>query len=138
MAADVDKLLAPKSLEELKKLEKQIGDKLQSNEAMVDFEFMEQCRRRIAVYKAKAELDQMYSSIVESRVSQIRHEQQRKAEIAIATLSNEIAETVAHSSSSIHAKPTTALDSEPQLKLRPEDKALDVIKEQDFLNRIVR
>ena len=62
VAADVDKLLAPKSYEQLEALEKQINAKLRSNED-IDVDYWEQLLRSLLVWKAKAKLKKVYQSI---------------------------------------------------------------------------
>lgn len=81
MAADVDRLLTPKSLKELEVLEQQISGKLQSNEP-IDVEYWEQLIRNMAVYKSRAELDAVYKTIIESRLNDLRQEQRGQAEQA--------------------------------------------------------
>lgn len=145
VSTDIDRLLGPKTLEQLKGLEKQIDSKLQSNEP-IDVEYWEQLLRSIAVYKAKAELDKIYKSIIQDRVADLRREQMHEAELA----KNKLALVLGSSDSS---EPSVSevvspvvppicysqmLDPEPHLKLSSDDKALDVVMEKDFMDRIVR
>ena len=78
---DIDRLLGPKSLDQLKVLEKQIARKLQSNEP-IDIEYWEELLRSISVYKAKAQLDKFYRSIIHGRMAELRSEQQHEADLA--------------------------------------------------------
>ena len=145
VSLDVDRLLGPKSLEQLINLEKQISSKLQSDEP-IDVEYWEHLLRSIAVYKAKAELGKVYKSIIEGRLNGLRLEQQREAESAREKLSLVLVGTDASKSSSTegeahsmsHVEYIPVLDPEPHLKLRSQDKAMDVITEQAFLDHIVR
>ena len=133
-------------------MEAQISRKLQSNEP-IDVEYWEQLLRSIAVYKAKAELNKVYKSIIDSRRLDLKREQAIEAGLAKEKLSmllgggpdnliqnmNEdpgIHET-SSSISTASIKYSQHLDPEPLLKLRPEDKAFDIIEEGAFLDKIV-
>jgi hypothetical protein len=144
-------LLSPKSLKELKVLEEQINDKLQSNEP-IDVEYWEQLLRNVAVYKARAELDAVYRTIIESRLDDLRREQRDQAEQAkeklrlvlanIESTSDGADEMSDTRSGALPSRRTTIqfckqLDPEPLLKLRAEDKSLDVLDEKDFVDKIV-
>lgn len=144
VSTDEDQLLRPKSLEELKVLEKQINSKLQSNEP-INVEYWEQLLSSITVYKARAELDKVYKSIIEGRMIDLRHEQQGEAELAKVKLSTVLADSDAYkprnaritASSGPLVKYSRSFDPEPHLKLRSEDKALEIVQEQDFLDGVV-
>ncbi|GME41318.1 hypothetical protein GTA08_BOTSDO11710 [Neofusicoccum parvum] len=69
VAADVDRLLSPKSLEELEALEKQIRRKLDSNEP-IDVDYWEHLLRSLLVWKAKAKLRQLSQTIINSRLQE--------------------------------------------------------------------
>ncbi|KAI4270622.1 MAG: hypothetical protein L6R38_007068 [Xanthoria sp. 2 TBL-2021] len=132
VSADVDQLLAPKSAEELAALKTQVTKKLQSNEP-IDVEYWEQLLNSIAVYSAKAALNEVHKSVVESRL-----EEYRRGQSAEAAVSQQKLEALLS-----HSSPATSitriidldgdLDPEPLLKLKPEDKALETIDERQFL-----
>lgn len=61
--SDIDRLLRPKSYEELEALEHQIDRKLESNEP-IDSDYWENLRRNLLVWKAKARLKQIYESVL--------------------------------------------------------------------------
>ena len=150
VTSDVDELLGPKSLEQLKSLEVQISNKLQSDEP-IDVEYWEQLLRNLRVYKAKAELKEIYRAIIASRLQGQRDQQVAEAGIVqekLAMLSepaslkdNETTE------SEVTATPkmkqisrilySEALDPGPFLKIRPDDKGLEVVDESNFLDKIV-
>ncbi|KAK3110274.1 hypothetical protein LTR53_015599, partial [Teratosphaeriaceae sp. CCFEE 6253] len=67
VAGDLDKLLGPKSLPELEKLEKQIKTKLASDEP-VDTDYWEHLLSSLLTYKAKARLRKVTERIVEARL----------------------------------------------------------------------
>lgn len=151
MSADVDRLLSPKSLKELEVLEQQISGKLQSNEP-IDVEYWEQLLRNVAVYKSRAELDAVYKTIIESRLNDLRKEQRGQAEQAkeklrlvltnVENTSDGADETPDAKSSAPPGQRTAMryskeLDPEPLLKLRAEDKGLDVLDEKEFMDKIV-
>ena len=150
VSVDVDRLLSPKSPKELDVLENQILAKLHSNEP-IDVEYWEQLLSNIAVYKAKAELNQVYKSIIGSRLATLRQQQasdaiNMKGKLALLlTGSDELLTAIdGHSltnetaSTSIRSVPySRCLDPEPLLKLRTEDKSCEVIEEMDFMKIIV-
>jgi Conserved mid region of cactin len=146
VASDVDKLLSPKSFEELVKLEKQIEKKLRSNEP-IDVDYWEQLLRSLLVWKAKAKLKQLYSAVVNSRTETLRQQQRedayevrRKLEIALggpkAVVENGHVDN-SGPSTSLSVAYSRQLDPEPLLKLRAEDKGLDSMEERSFLLKVV-
>ncbi|KAK8136027.1 hypothetical protein PG984_003967 [Apiospora sp. TS-2023a] len=79
VSSDVDRILGPKTLEQLEKLEGQIKAKLQSDEA-IDTDYWEQLLRNLLIYKAKARLTKVYEAIKESRVRQLREQDPERAD----------------------------------------------------------
>ncbi|KAK3986053.1 mid region of cactin-domain-containing protein [Cladorrhinum sp. PSN332] len=71
VASDVDRILGPKTLEQLEALEKQIKAKLQSNEP-IDTDYWEQLLKSLLVYKAKAKLKSVCQDIKAARVEMMR------------------------------------------------------------------
>ncbi|KAL8909919.1 MAG: hypothetical protein Q9171_004775 [Xanthocarpia ochracea] len=132
VSADVDRLLAPKSAVELTALKNQVTKKLQSNEP-IDVEYWEQLLKSIAVYSAKAALNEVYKSVIDSRL-----EEYRRSQTAEATISKQKLEVLLS-----HGRPADSvtstidlsreLDPEPMLKLKPEDKTLETMDEKQFL-----
>ena len=151
VSGDVDRLLAPKSLEQLVILEQQIRQKLKSNEP-IDVEYWEQLLHDIGVYKAKAELKKIYRSIIDSRLQSLQEEQIAEAQLVQEKLSllfrpstsltrdeDSSAMVEAPAEGAITGVPyPTPMDPDPLLKFRVEDKGLETIEESDFLNKIVR
>jgi len=70
VGADVDKILGPKTLEQLEKLEGQIQTKLRSDEVR-DTDYWEQLLKSLSVYKAKAKLERICAAIKEARTKQL-------------------------------------------------------------------
>ena len=150
VSGDIDRLLAPKSLEQLAILENQIRQKLQSNEP-IDVEYWEQLLYEIGVYKAKAELKKIYKSIIDSRLHSLQEEQIAEAQLVRENLSllfrpsaslkrddDQGAITEAPAKGLTIAIPySRSIDPDPLLKVKVEDKSLEVIEESDFLNKIV-
>ena len=149
VSADVDRLLSPKTLIELEKLEKQISGKLQSNDP-IDVEYWEHLLRNVAVYKSRAELNTVYKNIIESRLNDLRREQSAEAVLVrdklalLTSISNpkdlRPDSTTSNVSLSNAEMPSfqhfQILDPEPLLKLRIEDKGLDTIDEKDFMDKL--
>ncbi|KAI0976533.1 mid region of cactin-domain-containing protein [Xylaria arbuscula] len=67
VTSDVDKILGPKSLEQLEKLEGQIQTKLRSDEVM-DTDYWEQLLKSLRVYKAKTKLKIICDAIRDSQL----------------------------------------------------------------------
>ncbi|KAI1314259.1 mid region of cactin-domain-containing protein [Xylaria venustula] len=67
VTSDVDKILGPKSLEQLEKLEGQIRTKLRSDEVM-DTDYWEQLLKSLQVYKAKSRLKIICDAIRDSQL----------------------------------------------------------------------
>ncbi|KAI2626095.1 mid region of cactin-domain-containing protein [Hypomontagnella submonticulosa] len=78
--ADVDKILGPKNLEQLEKLEVQIQAKLRSDE-VVDTDYWEQLLKSLQVFKAKAKLKRIYDAIKESRIKLLSERDPEKAKV---------------------------------------------------------
>ena len=150
--AEVDRLLGPKTLAELVALENQISNKLESNEP-IDVEYWEQLLQSVGVYKAKGDLKAIYKSVIESRLDTYRKEQQAEATKLEARLklllgghdrrddgapNQSLAQSVGGAQLGNQVKHSQHLDPEPELKLRVEDKNLEVTDEEDFLDRLVR
>ncbi|KAL7620749.1 hypothetical protein AAE478_009747 [Parahypoxylon ruwenzoriense] len=76
--SDVDKILGPKNLEQLEKLEGQIQAKLRSDE-VVDTDYWEQLLKSLLIFKAKAKLKNIYEAIKESRIKLLREWDPEKA-----------------------------------------------------------
>ena len=104
VSADVEKILAPKNLEQLVKLEVQIQAKLRSNEVM-DTDYWEQLLKSLLVFKAKAKLQNIYGSIRESRIKLLEEKNPEKARV-LAESAKPVA-AVAASPAGAPAKSTT-------------------------------
>ena len=133
VAADVDALLRPKTLDQLSVLERQVEAKLKSNEP-IDEEYWESLLESIEVYKAKAQLRDVYKSVLDSRLQALRRQQIEEA--------TELRKKMESVSDGLRkAAPTMtyskALDPEPALRMAAEDKGLKVVDESEFLARIV-
>ena len=132
-------------------MEKQIEGKLQSKEP-IDVEYWEQLLRNVAVYKARAELDAVYKSIIESRLNELKHEQreqaaQAKEKLRLILNNVESAGDVATEAPNpdknglfgrrSEIKYSRELDPEPLLKLHAEDGGLDIMDERAFVDKSV-
>ena len=152
VSADIDHLLNSKSLRELNLLETKISAKIRSNEP-IDVEYWEKLLSSIAVYKAKAELYEVYEAIINSRLKKLKQQQasdaaivREKLAVLVYKTDNVLQDTEDHSP--IYGKPPDfsnskitycrLLDPEPRLKLRSEHKTHDIIEEAEFMEKIVR
>lgn len=71
VSSEIDRILSPKTYEQLEALEKQIKAKLRSDE-QIDTDYWEQLLKNLLVFKAKAKLKKICDQIRESRVEQLR------------------------------------------------------------------
>lgn len=78
VTSDVDKILGPKTLEQLEKLEGQIQAKLRSDEVM-DTDYWEQLLKSLQVYKAKARLKKIYDLIRDNQLKLLAQTDPEKA-----------------------------------------------------------
>jgi hypothetical protein len=151
VSADVDKLLGPKTYEQLEALEKQIRTKLRSNDD-IDVDYWEQLLRSLLVWKAKAKLKKVYQSVLDSRLETLRQQQKDDADGVRVKLQALLRGPVRivedpeeqHEDSAapiLRLQPTLhysqGFDPEPLLKLRPEDKSAEIMDESVFLQKVV-
>ncbi|KAB5578773.1 mid region of cactin-domain-containing protein [Coniochaeta sp. 2T2.1] len=83
VASDIDKILEPKTYEQLEALEKQIRAKLRSDEP-IDTDYWEELLKSLLVWKAKAKLKKIYQSINDARLQLLRQQNPELAEQAAA------------------------------------------------------
>ena len=143
VASDLDKLLGPKSLVELEKLEKQINTKLSSNEP-IDTDYWQHLLKSLLTYKARAKLRKVSKSVLEARLEALRKQQ---AELA-AKLGDKLAANLANAPQhedvqddhTVDGSGETRhnLDPEPLLRLRTEDKAFQSMEEAEFAENITQ
>ncbi|KAL8661391.1 MAG: hypothetical protein Q9202_005633 [Teloschistes flavicans] len=136
VSADVDRLLAPKSADELETLKTQVNRKLQSNEP-IDVEYWEQLLHSIGVYSAKAALSQVYKSVIDRRLREYRHDQSTEAALSRQKLHVLLSRDLPAQTGMPAIEYSRKLDPEPLLRLNGEDKALGVMDEMQFMANIV-
>lgn len=78
IVADIDALLADKTVDELATLQASIEAKLQSGEPL-DVEYWESMQRRIVVWLSAARLHAMYEVILTNRITALQRRQRREA-----------------------------------------------------------
>ncbi|KAK5712790.1 hypothetical protein LTR15_011783 [Elasticomyces elasticus] len=91
ISGDLDKLLGPKTLPELEKLEKQVKGKLASDEP-IDTDYWEHLLGSLVTYKAKTRLSKVTDRILEARLRTRQDEEDDEAAITGADLVKRIAE----------------------------------------------
>jgi hypothetical protein len=146
VSGNIDKLLAPKTLAELQKLEGQIRTKLASNDP-IDTDYWEHLLQSLLIYKARANLRRVTQSILESRLGGLRKQQVAEADALKSRLEAKLrvaAQAVDGSSSALEGSVANishderhALDPEPLLRLRPEDKTLESSTEKEFAQSLI-
>ncbi|KAL4780754.1 mid region of cactin-domain-containing protein [Aspergillus varians] len=139
VAADINKLLSPKTYEQLQTLEGQVRKKLNSNEP-IDTDYWEELLRSLTVWKARAKLKKVYQAVIDERVRGLREQQREEAESVRLKLTplaplvrGDRAQAVLVNEEEFHD-----LDPDPLLQIRPEDKIYEVLDEETFLDQVAR
>lgn len=112
--------------------------KLDSDEP-IDYDYWEQLLRNLRVWKAKAKLRRVSQEILKERLESLRKQQQDLAysvQGKVQALLDAADQTAPSGGTTVAYDP--ALDPQPLLKLRAEDKALEQIEEQKFLENIMK
>lgn len=140
VAADINRLLGPKSYEQLQTLEVQVQKKLDSNEP-IDTDYWEELLRSLGVWKARAKLKKVYQAVIEERVRGLRQQQSEEAESVRAKLAP-LAPVIEPSLDdkqveAVDSDEFKGLDPDPLLQVRPEDKVLEIVDESAFLGQVV-
>jgi hypothetical protein len=137
ISSDIDRLLAPKTYEQLETLEGQIKKKLNSKES-IDVDYWENLLRNLLVWKAKAKLRKVSQAIIRERLQTLRKQQAEEANTAREKMSLLVSEHGGLARSQSGNVPySPELDPEPLLKLRSEDKGLESPEDEQFLQQIV-
>ncbi|KIX08201.1 uncharacterized protein Z518_02857 [Rhinocladiella mackenziei CBS 650.93] len=129
VASDIDRLLGPKTYEQLEVLEGQIRTKLESNEP-IDTDYWQQLLDSLLVWKAKATLKKLYQDVLDSRLKQLRKENELIAHQVQQQLSN------ATTQAPEPFKYSKDLDPDPLLEIPSKDKGLEVFDENTFLQNV--
>lgn len=137
VAADINRLLGPKSYEQLQTLEVQVQKKLDSNEP-IDTDYWEELLRSLGVWKARAKLKKVYQAVIEERVRGLRQQQSEEAESVRAKLAP-LAPVIEGDKQveTVDSDEFKGLDPDPLLQVRPEDKVLEIVDESAFLGQVV-
>ncbi|KAE8145584.1 mid region of cactin-domain-containing protein [Aspergillus avenaceus] len=138
VAADINRLLSPKSYEQLQTLEVQVRRKLDSNEP-IDTDYWEELLRSLTVWKARAKLKKVFQAVIDERVRGLRQQQRDEAELVRAKLAP--LAPVIRPSSQYNTRAIDefeGLDPDPLLQIRPEDKVLEIVDESSFLDQVAR
>jgi hypothetical protein len=138
VAADINRLLSPKTYEQLQTLEVQVKRKLNSNEP-IDTDYWEELLRSLTVWKARARLRNVYQDVIDERVRDLRKQQKAEAESIREKLAP-LAPVVSGSDqpqASVDCAEFKGLDPDPLLHVRQEDKGLEIMDETAFLRQVV-
>jgi hypothetical protein len=106
---------------------------LNSNEP-IDTDYWEELLRSLTVWKARARLRNVYQTIIDERVRDLRKQQKEEAESIRAKLAP-LAPIIA--GDTVNPAEFEGLDPDPLLQVRPEDKVLEIMDESAFLNQVV-
>ncbi|CAK3748539.1 related to cactin [Lecanosticta acicola] len=140
IGSDLDKLLSPKSLEELEKLEKQIRAKLSSDEP-IDTDYWEHLLKSLLTYTARAKLQKVSESILDARIGGLRKQQAAEATALRARLEAGVSSGSGgngheEQQRGVYQDERHPSDPEPLLRLRQEDKSLDSMTDKEFAQKI--
>ncbi|KAJ6021829.1 hypothetical protein N7540_007333 [Penicillium herquei] len=134
VAADINRLLSPKTYEQLQGLEVQVKRKLNSNEP-IDTDYWEELLRSLTVWKARARLRNVYQAVIDERVRDLRKQQKEEAE----TVREKLAPLApSGNDNELDSATFQGLDPDPLLQVRPEDKGLEIMDESAFLRQVAR
>lgn len=139
VAADINRLLSPKTYEQLQALEVQVKRKLNSNEP-IDTDYWEELLRSLLVWKARARLRNVYQAVIDERVRDLREQQREEAESIrekLAPLAPAIVEQRDGNPDSAQSTEFEGLDPDPLLQVRAEDKGLEIMDESSLLRQVV-
>lgn len=139
VAADINRLLSPKTYEQLQTLEIQVKKKLDSNEP-IDTDYWEELLRSLTVWKARAKLKKVFQAVIDERVRGLRQQQRDEAESVrakLAPLAPVIQPSTEGKTQAGLGKEFSNLDPDPLLQVRPEDKVLEIVDESNFLDQVV-
>lgn len=139
VAADINRLLSPKSYEQLETLEVQVKKKLDSNEP-IDTDYWEELLRSLTLWKARAKLRKVYLAVIDERVRGLRKQQTEEAEFVrakLAPLAPVVTLEGTQEMEDVTIEEFNELDPDPLLQIRPEDKGLEIIDESAFLAQAV-
>ncbi|TQS38244.1 hypothetical protein Golomagni_01256 [Golovinomyces magnicellulatus] len=149
VTSDVEKLLSPKTYEQLEALEKQIKLKLQSN-LPVDVDYWDHLLWNLNLWKAKAKLKKVYQSVIDSRLDTLRKQHQEEADIARSKMQELLSDF--YEDTKLDKKTSTTdlstgsqqpsfsysrrYDPDPLLKLDSHDKLGGIVDETIFLKKV--
>jgi hypothetical protein len=139
VAADINRLLSPKTYEQLETLEVQVRKKLDSNEP-IDTDYWEELLRSLTVWKARAKVKKVYQAVIDERVRGLRKQQYEEAESIRRKLAPlaPVIQTYQERPEQLSEIELRDLDPESLLQIRPEDKGLEILDEGAFLNQVAR
>ncbi|KAL4921057.1 mid region of cactin-domain-containing protein [Aspergillus aurantiobrunneus] len=137
VAADINKLLSPKSYEQLQILEGQVRRKLDSNEP-IDTDYWEELLRSLTVWKARAKLKKVYQAVIDERVRGLRQQQREEAESVRSKLAPLAPVARGNRAQAVLVNEFRDLDPDPLLQIRPEDKIYEILDEETFLDQVAR
>jgi len=135
ISEDLDRILAPKTLQQLSALEQQVKRKLQTQDD-IDVDYWESLLSRASIHKARAQLQDVARSITEARMSDLRQKQKEDAAKMQAELQKSFP-TIANGDSTGQAgAEQLSLDPQPLLKLAQADKTLLMVDASDYARKI--
>lgn len=112
VASDIDRILEPKTFEQLEALEKQIRAKLRSGEP-IDTDYWEELLKSLLVWKAKAKLNRIHATITEARMQLLRQQNPELAAAATAGQGSTSTSTATASNSGSKARAADSLAKQP-------------------------
>ncbi|KPI37077.1 uncharacterized protein AB675_3689 [Cyphellophora attinorum] len=135
VSADIDRLLAPKTYEQLEGLEGQIRTKLDSNEP-IDTDYWSQLLGSLLVWKAKAKVKDVYQAVMEKRMARLRKESAAEAVRSQQELAAALSKDKDEPMQPQTLQYDRSLDPDPALDIAAKDKNLEVRSEQEILTQL--
>lgn len=138
VAADINRLLSPKTYEQLQSLEVQVKRKLNSNEP-IDTDYWEELLRSLTVWKARARLRNVFQAVIDERVRDLQKQQREEAESVREKLAPLAPSVIPDQSQqgTTDLSEFEGLDPDPLLQVRSEDKGLEIMDESSLLRQVV-
>ena len=143
--ADIDTLLASKSLVQLQLLQTQVEAKLASG-GPVDVDYWEALMKSLLVFKAKAKLREMHASMLKKRLEQLKDKMKEEVDKVAQELVESENVQVADQLSENEEEIEDVMDDEYHREMSPEpitnlgreDRDIDIVDEETDWRQIVR
>lgn len=143
--SDIASLLSGKTLEQLSSLQRQVQTKLNSSsDEPIDTDYWEALLKKILVWKAREKLRALHEVVLRNRLEELRRRQRNEARVAreelvkVAAKKGEVViPEVPVEMVEEKEKYSRAMSPDLLTRLRPEDKELTLITEEEDMQNLV-